>query len=71
MQCQRPGAETTEIEARMATSGLCFYGSLMAGCSQAVKIQHGPSQVGRFNHRVVAMVADKLRRQWFTFGIRD
>ena len=38
VQRQRPGAKTTEVEACVATSGLCFYRPLMAGRSQVVQI---------------------------------
>ena len=39
VQHRQSGAETTEVEARIATYfGLCCYGSSTAGCSHAVQI---------------------------------
>ena len=38
VQCRRPGVKTTEVEACVATSGLCFYQPSMPGHSQAVQI---------------------------------
>ena len=34
---RRPGTKMTEVEARVATFGLCFYRPSMVGCSQAVQ----------------------------------
>ena len=45
VQCRQPGAKTTEVEAPVATSGLCFYRPSTVGCSQAVQIWLNSLQV--------------------------
>ena len=52
------------LECIMAVFVYCIYHSEVSSCIYRNSVSSLQKQVGCFNHRVVALVADKLERQW-------